>query len=1234
MGAQIAFNTVLHDSSTQKAAIDSAFIESKQLELNFNEIIDRWRNSVNAIVKSKYFAEYLKTGDIEQLSGIFKAIAETNENIFQLRVINSTGLEMIRFNRNQPYGEIKRVPESALQNKSDRYYVATGLEHPAGDIRYSDIDLNIEQGVIEQPIRETLRITYPFFTETGEKQLVVVNFDADFLLQPFLTSSLTDYVLGDVDTNVLVRSDGSPGWSKHFQSSQDLLSYVDGDRAILANEIYQSQNFVSRLLKTPLPTPLVLVASIKPQYLDNERDLLIDKLMFETAVVGSMFILLSFGLVQLFNRVNLTLADRTSELEAVRQSQQLKERFESVFNDVSSGIVIYEAVDDGSDFVFSDINPYVTKIDGVSKEDVVGIRVSRVFPSIRESGLLGVLTRVYQTGHSETVDIHYKDEVIDGWRSNHVSRLENRDLVVIYDDITQEKLSQQLIENKTNQLKLATEAAQLGVWFWDLKTDELLWDHRMREIYQVPDEIAQQGMFYEYWQKKCHPDDLQTNEKALQSAIASGTTYNSRFRIIVNDEIRHIEASAVIETDDSGEPSKMVGVNRDITEEILLNQSLAQERANLALMTESIVDYAIINLDINGLIVSWNKGAENIKGYSAEEVIGKSHSIFYTQTDIENHEPEKMLDVAVSDGSMISEGVRVRKDGTTFEAHVSLTAVYDHTGALIGFTKITRDITIQKNAERFLVEAKMKASEANHAKSEFLANMSHEIRTPMNGIVGMASLLQSTSLDNEQKRLLSILGRSAESLIIVINDILDFSKIEAGQLELEVIDFELGTLLSDFAASMSFRSDDKELDFACPTKPIIDQWYKGDPTRLKQILTNLVGNAFKFTPKGSVLVDVFTDEKGLLRFEVTDTGIGIEAANVDKLFDRFTQEDSSTTRRFGGTGLGLAICKQLVTMMGGQIGVRSAIGKGSTFWFTLDLPSVIKAPTQAFSNEDLKKQKLLVVDDNRINLDYLTNLLKIWGIDYVETDKATDAIVLLKQAINDGDPFSIAIFDMKMPGMSGINIQERIKEHQELSHLKTILLTSVANLGHAKKALKKGFSAYMTKPFNPNEIFDVLLQVTGTARQSNKIVTRFTALENLSFNAKLLIAEDNKVNQLVATKALEKLGIQSDIANDGNEAIELLSRNEYDLVLMDVNMPNLDGLDATIKIRSSVSEKFNKDIPIVALTADAMQGDREKCIEAGMNDYVTKPINFSQLKRVLSKWLPEHCHIVSSDINP
>ena len=527
-----------------------------------------------------------------------------------------------------------------------------------------------------------------------------------------------------------------------------------------------------------------------------------------------------------------------------------------------------------------------------------------------------------------------------------------------------------------------------------------------------------------------------------------------------------------------------------------------------------------------------------------------------------------------------------------------------------------------KKAQRELALAKEVAEKANQAKSLFLANMSHDIRTPMNGIIGMTDLCLETDLADEQRDFLAMVKSSADSLLSLLNDILDFSKMEGDMLELEHIDFNLADNLENMVKNLAFLAHQKGLELMCRIGREVPAALIGDPARLRQVIVNLVGNAIKFTHKGEVVVRVDVDrekeDEAFLHFQITDTGIGIPKERQKSIFDVFTQADGSTTRKYGGTGLGLSISAKLVGLMGGDIRVESEPGKGSTFHFTAKFGLQKALPGKVRSGGiDLKGRRVLVVGDTTANLSILEEILSGWRMKPTVVDGG-NVLKVLKKAEQSGEPFALIILDTHISDTDGFQITNEISEALKAAIPSIIMLSSVGMRGDAGKCRELGISAYLTKPVRESDLLDAILTLFDQRTQVSshkELVTRHTLRESRK-RLHILLAEDNPVNRKLAFKVLEKMGYTVDVAGNGKEAVDLFSREKFDAVLMDVQMPEMDGFEATTAIRK-MEQADGGHIPIIAMTAHAMKGDRERCLDAGMDGYVSKPIQVPKLAEAI-----------------
>jgi PAS domain S-box-containing protein len=664
-------------------------------------------------------------------------------------------------------------------------------------------------------------------------------------------------------------------------------------------------------------------------------------------------------------------------------------------------------------------------------------------------------------------------------------------------DVTERKLADDRLRESATRLRLAADAAHLGVWEYNFATNTLVWDRRMCQLHGI--EPEQFHGTYEDWTKSVHAEDLPRAVADVEAAIAARGNFRSEFRVVwPSGEIRFIEAHGTVLASPSGALQRMIGVNSDITE--------------------------------------------------------------------------------------------------------------------------------RKRAADAMLEAKEKAEAANRAKSDFLANMSHEIRTPLNGVIGMTDLALETDLTPEQREYLETVKISADSLLTVIDDILDFSKIEAGKIELELADFDLREGLRTVLKTPALRADEKGLKLFYNIAPDVPRILNGDFGRLRQVLINLVGNAVKFTEHGEVAIRVRTEtcsgNDSLVHFSVSDTGVGIPKEKMQSIFEAFSQADTSATRKYGGTGLGLTISQRLVDMMGGKVWAESELGTGTTFHFTVKLKKTDSQESKsgtATTPGTLRDVKVLVVDDNRTNRRVLEGILVRWGMKSTSVATAEEALVALGEAKAAGQPFRLILTDTNMPSMNGFEFLESIRGKPELSSTSLVMLTSSGHKGDAARCKELGVAACLTKPVRQPELREAIARALGVQQQREVPLITQHSPQNAREPAqvlRILVAEDNSVNQRLILRLLEKRGHRVTLAENGREAVDALGKADFDLVFMDVQMPEMDGLEATAAIRAAEQGRGTHQ-QIIALTAHAMEGDREKCLAAGMDAYLSKPIQPKELDDVL-----------------
>jgi PAS domain S-box-containing protein len=667
-----------------------------------------------------------------------------------------------------------------------------------------------------------------------------------------------------------------------------------------------------------------------------------------------------------------------------------------------------------------------------------------------------------------------------------------------------------------------------------------------------------------------------------------------------------------------------------------------RQSGELVMLLLDATPESIYGIDAQGNCTFCNPSFLRLLGYQdSKELLGKNvHAlIHHTRPDGSPYPVEECHiyeAFRTGQGTHVDDEVFWRKDGTSFPAEYWSRPLH-RADKPIGTVVTFVDVTQRRQAEQTLIDAKEAAETANRAKSTFLATMSHEIRTPMNGILGMTELVLDTDLTSEQRDSLGLVRLSAESLLTVINDVLDFSKIEAGKLEIESIPFDLRESLGETMKALGFRAHQKGLELIYEVQPDVAEAVLGDPGRIRQIIVNLVGNSIKFTERGEILLSVTQESESSdgvsLHFAVKDTGVGIPADKQQRVFEAFSQADGTMARKYGGSGLGLTICTRLVGLMGGRIWVESQLGQGSTFHFTICLaiqnaPSARPAPVEP---EELRNLPVLIVDDNFTNRRVLQGMLNRWGMRPTAVEGGRAALQALEIAKSTGRSFPLILLDGQMPEMDGFTLAEIIQKDRELVGAAIMMLTSAGHAGDAARCRELGISGYLVKPIRQGELLSSIRQILQKTPELKPVplVTRHT-LRETQHRARILLAEDNAVNQTLAVRLLEKRGYAVSLAADGRAAVAALEKDTFDLVLMDIQMPVMDGFEATSLIRKE-EEGTGRHIPIVAMTAHALKGDQERCIAAGMDGYVSKPIRTSELFSAIEGLLDKKSSALTSE---
>ncbi|KIL99851.1 multi-sensor hybrid histidine kinase [Paramagnetospirillum magnetotacticum MS-1] len=920
------------------------------------------------------------------------------------------------------------------------------------------------------------------------------------------------------------------------------------------------------------------------------------------------------------------LSDRSArlmeeELRAANQEsrRQAKAHLQAILNTVGEGIVIA----DQTGTVVS-VNPALLSIFGYERDEVIGNNIDMLIPlaALKAAGSSG-MERIFDLGRESMALRRGGTSFPIELAAGDLTPTGSAQFVVIMRDISERKrIEREMAESEERFRDFAQSTSD---WFWEMGPDLRF--------------TGFSGQFTEH--TRALPSHYVGHTR--DEMISDDTPMEARLQNLADMEARRPFRDFVYHTKNMDGPGRFLRVNgkpvfdpsgefkgyrgtaSDITEEIEAADRLKASQAEIERLAErnnsilESVDDGIVGIDLNGRATFVNRAAAKLLDFEPAELVG-SDILPLMALDMETAESLYQILLRLADSIRDDTASFKRRDGSPLPVEYIASPVMDkgnQVGVVLGF----RDITQRRLVERQLREAKEAAEAGNRTKSEFLATMSHEIRTPMNGVIGMTGLLLDTKLTEEQRHFAETIRDSGESLLTVINDILDFSKMEAGKLDLDYTEFELVPLVESVVDILAPRAHAKGIEIASLIDPRLRMLVRSDPGRLRQVLMNLGGNAVKFTEKGGVSIEVTLLERPgaqpMVHFDVRDTGIGIPPEAQGRLFSMFMQVDASTARRYGGTGLGLAICRRLAELMGGEVGLESQPGKGSRFW--MSVPMELLAP-QSAAPPDLTGHRVLVVDDNPVNCDVIERQLRAFGVEVHACLDAGSGMGELTRAAAMGTPWEVAVIDSQMPVVTGSEMVRMMRAIPMLGGSR-IIVTSSQGMPAEQQDGQPAIDAFLHKPLRQSTLLDTIgrvLGLSGPEEQPAAPAEEHNAPDSTAKRLRILVAEDNPVNQQVALGLLRKLGHTVDVVGDGAEALEAVRLLPYDVVLMDVQMPEMDGLEATRAIRSLASAAAR--IPIVAMTANAMRGDDQMCFDAGMDGYISKPIDRHKLAEALAKY--------------